>query len=74
MTLSDTLQKDIQQLPPDAQKQLMVFVDFLKFRYGKTSLVSSPIVEDASFGAIHVKKRVSLTQMEHAIAQQGSSL
>lgn len=73
MSLINTLQ-EIEQLPPEAQKQLFDFIDFLKFRYGKNTINPVSVMEDASFGAIHVNKRVSLVQMEEAIAQQGSLL
>jgi len=73
MILSNTLQ-DIEQLPPEAQSQLIDFVEFLKFRYRKNPTNDVSVVDDTSFGAIHVSKRVSLTQMEDAIAQQGTAL
>lgn len=75
MNLANTLH-DIQQLPLEAQAQLADFVEFLKFRYRQnlhqTNIENIP--DDVSFGAIHVKKQVSLAQMEEAIKQQGSQL
>lgn len=73
MLLANTLQ-DIEKLPPEAQNQLVNFIEFLKFRYGKQTLNEEVMADDASFGAIHVSKRVSLAQMEEAIAQQGNIL
>lgn len=64
MILANTLQ-DIEKLPPEAQTQLVNFIEFLKFRYGKPTINDATVADDASFGAIHV----SLAQMEEAIAQ-----
>ncbi|QLQ32158.1 MAG: hypothetical protein HZT40_11830 [Candidatus Thiothrix singaporensis] len=65
---------DFETLPPDAQQQVIDFIAFIKLRY--PSRKDAPDKPDVgrSFGAIKVKKRVTLEQMDEAIRQRGGEL
>ena len=66
--------QDFETLPPDAQRQIIDFIAFIKSRYqiGKDKLSKSNT--EKSFGVIKVKKRVTLEQMDEAIRQRGGTL
>lgn len=72
--MPNAILQDFEELPPDAQKQVIDFIAFIKSRYqaGKDRL-GKPGVEK-SFGAVKVKKRVTLEQMDAAIRQRGGAL
>jgi hypothetical protein len=70
--LPATILQDIEQLPPAAQSQVIDFIEFMKSRYPVEQTNAQSSVEQ-SFGAIHVKRRVSLEQMDEAIKQGGAA-
>lgn len=68
--LPASILQDIEQLPPAAQSQVIDFIEFMKSRYPVEQTDVQSSVEQ-SFGAIHVKKRVTLEHMDEAIKQGG---
>lgn len=66
--------KDFEELPIDAQQQVIDFIAFIKERYKNRKSSYSQIKTESSFGSIKVKKRVSLEKMDAAIREKGASL
>lgn len=71
--LPPTAVQDFDALPPHAKQQVLDFIAFIKSRYQPTTKKTG-LTPDSSFGAIKVKRRVSLEQMEQAIRKAGSTL
>ena len=67
--------EDYNALPPEAQKQVVDFVAFMKNRYLciKTGLLESDEKED-SFGILTARKSVTIEEMDQAIQQRGANL
>lgn len=64
--------RDFETLPPDAQQQVIDFIAFIKLRYQARKSINNGLEAASAFGAIKVKKSVSLDGMEQAIQQKGS--
>jgi hypothetical protein len=66
--------RDFEELPIDAQQQIIDFIAFIKERYKNRKSSHLQTKTESSFGSIKVKKRVSLEQMDAAIRQKGARL
>lgn len=57
----------LEQLSPDAQQQVLDFIEFIKIR--QTATPANTVPTGYGFGTIRVTKQVSLQQMDEAIEQ-----
>jgi len=72
--LSVNIQEEFSALPPEAQRQVVDFIAFIKSRYQTNTSASNVAPIEQSFGIVKAKRTVSLEQMEAAIEHEGSLL
>ncbi len=69
-----TVQQDFDMLPPDAQQQIIDFIQYIKCIHQKKQSITEEQKAEKSFGMIKVRKKVTLEQMDSAIERAGASL
>lgn len=66
--------EDYEQLPAEAKRQVIDFIEFMKWRYLREQKSKAIASIEGSFGLLKTNRSVSLEEMEEAIARQGSRL